>query len=321
MLGPKQTNKIEDGSGNTQMGDNSGSVTIGLTFEQHQKGLNDALAEKTRDLERAHTAEKALIQSELDALRARMSNLPEDYEDRLEELRRTKEMLKQYENRIAPAKMQAAYDALDKGDLELARELFTKLAAMARNRREDAAIEEAKLEFELGNIAETEVRWLDAAEHFSRAADLDPSYDNLKKAGEYLWRAGQNAEAIRCEEKLVTLSTQKFGEEDAKTATALNNLAGSFWAMGRYEEAEPLYREALEIALATIGEVHPDYAARLNNLAELLRVTGRYDEAEPLYREALEIGRKTIGEAHSNYAVGLNNLGTFHFGLHHRINF
>ncbi len=36
---PKTENTITDGSGNAQVGHNTGEIHIGLTFEQHQQAL------------------------------------------------------------------------------------------------------------------------------------------------------------------------------------------------------------------------------------------------------------------------------------------
>lgn len=58
MIGPKTDNSVGSGDGNTQIGHNTGTIQIGLTFEQHEAALERAIARKQADLERAHTAEK-----------------------------------------------------------------------------------------------------------------------------------------------------------------------------------------------------------------------------------------------------------------------
>ncbi len=75
-----------------------------------------------------------------------------------------------------------AFDALDRNDVTLAQVLFKEVRDQIRARRQDVEQEEAQVEFQLGKIAEGQVRWHDAAEHSARAAQLDPTFDTLSKA-------------------------------------------------------------------------------------------------------------------------------------------
>lgn len=308
MIGPRADNSISDGDNNTQVGHNAGTISVGLTFEQHEAAMERAIARKEADLERAHTAEKALIQRELDELRRRMLDMDADYQARLNELADTKAMLARFDNQIERTRFDQAMAALDNDDESLAVDILTELAEAKARRREDEAREEAKIQFKLGEISESRVEWASAARHYARAAELDPTYDSLVKAGELLWRAGRYAAALEMNKKLVALSRQEYDPRDLKTATALNNYAESLRATGRYPEAEPLFREALEIGRERLGDRHPDVATCLNNYASLLNDTGRTAEAEPLFREVLGIGRERLGNHHPHVATWLNNL-------------
>lgn len=264
--------------------------------------------EMKADLEAELTAAD---QSEKDQLRARIAELEKQIADpepalaeaqtRIADL---EALLERSGNDIGGDRLAKARAALERGDFSIADEIFAEIEV----RRELEVKEAARAAYGRGEIAEEQVRWHDAAEHYTRAARLDPSYDSLNKAGNLLWRAGQYADAIRHQEELMQLSKFEFGGDHKRTATALNNLASSYKAKGRFTEAEPLHREALEIERKTLGADHPSYAIHLNNLAGLLRATGRLDEAEPLYRKALEIDRMTLGLGHPDYAVHLSNL-------------
>lgn len=301
-------NSIEGGDGNAQIGHNAGIVVIGLTFEQHQAALDKAIAAKEADLERAHVAEKRLIQAELDQLRQRHDNIHADYQAKLVELAETKALLARYDNQIERARYDEAMVALDRGETALAETILLDLTRRAALRREDAAAEEAKLHVKLGEIAEGRVDWRAAAGHYETAARLNPTYDTLIKAGELLWRAGNYEQALAAEEELLRIAGRDFGPRDERTATAMNNLAETLRALGRFPQAEPLYRKALEIWRENLGDRHADVATRLNNLAGLLQATGRLAEAEPLYREALKISREALGDRHPDVAGSLNNL-------------
>ena len=133
---------------------------------------------------------------------------------------------------------------------------------------------------------------------------------------------------------LALAEAEKFGPEDRRFASSLNNLAALYHDTGRLSEAEPLYRrslavweklsEPLEVAtllsnlarlcfdLEKYDEVellsnralgisqgiapnHPEVANGLNNLADVRVIQGHYAEAEPLYRQALSILENSFG--------------------------
>ncbi len=307
---PKTDNSIEHGSGNTQIGHNTGEVHVGLTFEQHQHALSDALASKTTDLERAHGAEKEVLQREADELRRRLSEVETDYRERLEELAALKAELAKFQNRFDKDKFEAANAALDRNDSSLAEALFKELLNAAEARREDAEQDEAGLHYRLGKIAEDAVRWHDAYTNYKRASELHETFDHLTAYARMTWRLAKGTEAVGVHEQIVDWVKSEHGEKSAEYAICLNNLAGVVKAQGRYAQAEDLYREALQIGRTTIGEGHPNYAIRLNNLAGVVKVQGRHEEAEGLFREALEIDRATIGTEHPAYATHLNNLAS-----------
>ena len=205
---------------------------------------------------------------------------------------------------LSPEKLAQAQTALAAGHTAEAEELL----AMVEQEEGEGIERAAQAAYLRGEIAEEDIRWTDAAAHYTRAANLAPTYDRLFKAREFIWRAGDAAGAVASGEALIATAIAEFGDGSENHAAALNEHALTLKAMGRYEEAEQLYRQAIEIGKATIREVHPDYATGLNNLAGLLKDMGRYEEAEPLYRQAIEIDKATIGEAHPEYATRLNNL-------------
>ena len=308
MLGPKTDNKITDGNHNAQIGHNTGSVVIGLTFEQHQLALEKAKAEKAADLDRAHGAEKDLILREMADLQTRLRDVERDYEHRLKELSDRKAELAVFHDTLDKTKFNAAIAALDIGETALAEALLRELLVKASARTENAKNEEAGICFRLGKIAEAKVNWHDAYTHYKRAAALDPTLDHLKSDARMAWRLAKGAEAETLHKQLMILIKDQFGDQSEQYATQLNNFANVVEDQGRYPEAEALLRQALEIIRATNGEAQPSFATNLSNLADVVGAQGRLSEAETLYRQALEIDRATIGEAHPNFAIRLNNL-------------
>jgi len=287
-------------------GNVGGNVTIGYTSEQHEAALQKRLDELRADLERAHAAERDLLLSQITEVERQKSDLEASFTAREQDLRELRLKLADVGEGIAGERIEAAQQALDEGDTSLADTIFAEVETMDR----DAIDRAANAAFQRGRIAEDEVRWAGAAEHYGRAAGLDPSYDALFKAREFAWRAGDYTRAAGFGEDLIRVARREFGDESAELAVALNGHALTIAALGRYAEAEPLYRQALEIGAKTIGTAHPDCASGLSNLATLLKNMGRHAEAEPLYAQALEIFRAKLGPDHpdtktveANYAA------------------
>ncbi|MFO1141198.1 MAG: tetratricopeptide repeat protein [Amaricoccus sp.] len=342
MIRPDQ--RATDGGIN--VGGDARDVTIGYTIEQHEMALERREARVRADLERAHAAEKALLQRELEEIRRQMGDLQGSFENRRSELVEAQAAVDRLTGQVPTVRLDEAYRALGQGETAAADALFAQVEAMA-----SATIDRAATAaFERGKLAETDIRWADAARHYATAARLAPNFPRLFKAREYAWRSGDYIGAFRLGEDLTEAAEAEHGVGSPQQAAALNEHALTLDALGRYAEAETLYRRAIDIAatnpavplsdaaswlnnlanlcrttgrtyeaeslfraslertLELLGPDHPAYATRLSNLAGVLRTTGRGAEAETLYREALTIDGKALGEAHPDYATDLNNL-------------
>ncbi|HSF94571.1 MAG TPA: tetratricopeptide repeat protein [Thermohalobaculum sp.] len=315
MLRPDQN--ASGGSANVG-GDVGGDVTIGYTPAQHEAALQKRLDELRSDLEAKHlaiaeagAAKQELLRRDLDQLQSekaeverRQADLDTSYKEAVAKIAELEALLAREGNEIGADRMAEARAALERGDFSKADALFAEIEA-----REAMAVQSAaRAAYGRGEIAEEQVRWGDAAAHYRRAAGLHRSYDHLRKAVVFTWRAGDYVASETLARELAVAARSEFGADSAQVSYALDRQATAIQYSGRFAEAEPLFRQALEIGEKTIGTEHPDYAASLNNLALLLRDMGRFDEAEPLYRQAIEIDEKTVGTEHPDYAIDLNNL-------------
>ncbi|WP_299654217.1 tetratricopeptide repeat protein [uncultured Tateyamaria sp.] len=291
-----------DTGGNPLNSSNGPIVTLSL--EEFERRLDARAEEVRKEIAESPDGQGEVLRQQLAELERQIADPEPALAEAKARIADLETRLERLGNEIGGDRLAEARAALEKGDYSVADDLFAEVEARADLEVQNAA----RAAFGRGEIAEAEVRWGEAAEHYAKAARLDPCYDTLIAAGRLLQWSGRSVEAVAVEEMLVSLARLEFGEQDPKTATALNNLAESYRSLGRFEEAEPLYREALEIDRDVLDERHPDYAIRLNNLAGLLRDTGRFEEAEPLFREALEIGREVLGGRHPDVAVRLNNL-------------
>ncbi|WP_299023885.1 tetratricopeptide repeat protein [uncultured Sulfitobacter sp.] len=306
-------------------------------------------ADLEAELAQAEVGETQQLRARIAELESQIANPEASLKEAQKRIRDLEEILERAGNEIGGDRIAEARAALEQGDYSIADELFAEIEA-----REQMAVENsARAAFGRGEVAEAEVRWADAANHYARAASFSATYDHLYNASNFALKTGDFAAGLRFAQEMeckaraegdksnlsraldraatafqnngdypaaeplfreaLALADELEGKESESCANGLNNLALLLKTTGRYEEAEPLYREALEITRKILGEAHPVYANGLNNLAGLLDATGRYEEAEPLYREALEIDRKTVGEVHPVYAIRLNNLANLLF--------
>ncbi|MBV8416944.1 MAG: tetratricopeptide repeat protein, partial [Verrucomicrobia bacterium] len=88
-------------------------------------------------------------------------------------------------------------------------------------------------------------------------ADLAQRIEEFEQQGKY-------REAIPLAERLVTLTKQAQGDQNAQTASAITTLANLYERTREYTKAEQLLKEALETYQKLLGPEHPDTATSLN---------------------------------------------------------
>jgi tetratricopeptide (TPR) repeat protein len=268
-------------------------------FTALQAKLRD---EARADLAKAHGSERQRLEERIDELTRRYADPETAFAQFQATITDLEDKLTRRSNDIGGDRTNEAKAALERGDFTLAKSLFEEITARAQ----PEVMASAEASFALGQIAESEIRWHDAASFYAQAAQLNPTYRSLSKAHEFVHHSGNYVEAERLGVLLIEAARREGIPENL--AMALNDHSVTLRAQGRYVEAEGLCRQALEIDTEAIGTAHPDYATHLNNLAVAVQAQGRYPEAETLFRQALEIDAKTIGTAHPNYAIYLNNL-------------
>ncbi len=149
----------------------------------------------------------------------------------------------------------------------------------------------------------------------AQALAEDDSPAELNRRIDELYQQGKFKEAIPLAEKLVALTKQARGEDDAETAATINLLARLYERTGDYAKAEPLYKEALEIRQKVLGREHSDTATSMNNLGLLYWYMGNYAKAEPLLKEALEFFQKNQGREDPSAVISMNNLGLLYLDM------
>ncbi len=128
------------------------------------------------------------------------------------------------------------------------------------------------------------------------------------RAASLAYQQGRYADAERLL-KAAMKEAERFGPEDPRLITTLDNLATVYHAQGRYEAAEPLSREARSID----GKAPRPEVSTGGILAELSIAQGKYAEAEPLLARTLKIREKATVRDDAGIAVTLNDLGLVHY--------
>jgi tetratricopeptide (TPR) repeat protein len=134
----------------------------------------------------------------------------------------------------------------------------------------------------------------DSQDAESAATDTETnatSWEEHMRAGITAYRQGRYAEAERQWDAGLE-QAERFGREDPRLGTNLNNLAALYQVQGKYTEAELHYKRVLRIDEKALGPEHRDVATSLENYAALLRETGRGEKAEEMEARAKTIRAK-----------------------------
>ena len=115
--------------------------------------------------------------------------------------------------------------------------------------------------------------------------------------GQCLRMAGDTDGSLAAYRRAVDLHIDTLGENDRRSAIALNNLALGEMYAGRYEDASGHFERALK-AFESVGLGSSDHVASLlNNLAALSLIQGRLGEAASYFDRAIRLRQTQGGES------------------------
>src|SRR5262249_54771490 len=93
------------------------------------------------------------------------------------------------------------------------------------------------------------------------------------------------------------------GDEDARVALTLDQLAESLCQLGKRAQAIPIRKHLVEIREKALGTDHIEVANSLNSLAELYYSMGKFEQAQPLSERIMDIYEKIFGSEHLGLAM------------------
>jgi serine/threonine-protein kinase len=133
----------------------------------------------------------------------------------------------------------------------------------------------------------------------------EAGYVQLRLSDVVLELRGDTAEAESLLRSGLATMRATLGEENARTAWAMGDLALLLAQRGKYDEAERLVLRALETQRKVFGPQHPNVGEMDENLASVYTRARRFTDAERAEREALELYAQSLGPGHSTYAGAL----------------
>ncbi|MGB7318933.1 MAG: hypothetical protein WBC85_13290, partial [Planktotalea sp.] len=227
-------------------------ATAALTVPQFIAIRREMKADLEQELSEAHDTEKAELRARIAEMETQIADPEPALADAQKTIAELTDRLTRMGNDIGGDRLAGAQAAFAKLDYSVADDIFARVEESEKLKVQKTS----HAAYARGEIAENEIRWLDAAEHYQRAALLDPSFDALFKARELSWRTGNYEMAVQFGENLVALARR--GRQQQNLSLALNEHATTLATLNQHGKASELFREALLIDEKTIGNRHPN---------------------------------------------------------------
>ncbi|HSJ07847.1 MAG TPA: serine/threonine-protein kinase [Longimicrobiales bacterium] len=160
-----------------------------------------------------------------------------------------------------------------------------------------------------GRYDEAEAMLAEAVEVARRAGNAELESDAHTDLGHSLHARGDYVGAEAAYREALAIRRRILGDQHARTAISIHNLALALEMQERRDEAESLYWQSLELNRGLLDPEHTQIALTLTTLARLYSSQDAHDRAEALLQEALEIYRNRLGPRHVRLGLVLNQLG------------
>ena len=197
--------------------------------------------------------------------------------------------------------------------------------------------------YEAGRIKELRIKYIEAKQHFSKAAALQPYNSTYLEAyGSIFNILGEYYKAIEYYELALKFDLKAYGQDNPKVAINRNNLGVVYLKLGQYDKAIEYLELAVQhghdahnnlaVAYLSLGKYNESIkhlgqainsdlktynrlAVNSNTLASIYFKLGQYDKSIISSEHALQAGLKAYGQEHPNIATTYANLGTTYSSL------
>ncbi len=242
------------------------TINQGISFEQYksdlvekEKEIRALLPDADRDGREKQNLHKQLARVEQLRLDERAS-----YNAHVKDLRERIAQLDQLSGQIPDKLIKEARQALVGGDHEKADRLFSQIEEQA----DPHILVAAASAYQRGKLAEDDINYYEAFEHYQLAAQLAP--DNmlyLSEAGAMAGIIAMYPRAIEYYELVLASDLKTYGEDHPQVAIYRNNLGMAWDSLGEYELAIEYYELALVTLKVKLGESHPHTLSTAESLA------------------------------------------------------
>ncbi len=311
----------ESGDQNTKIDGDNNSVTnveqsasenqVILPKEIYRENLENAVRVKELEMQATHGKEREIFQAQIDKLNNDLANLPQAFEELQKRNAELEVLLKHGDNKVVEKKIDRAMDAITERNFTKADNILTEIEDTERLDKKNFG----SIAYARGYIAEQDIRWKDALEHYTRAAQLNPCFKTLIGAQRLSYSIGDYNSALSLAQKAMKAAIKEHGEDSEQYARSISNLAMVHMEQKKYELAEPLHKEALKIRENIFGKKSPEAAESLNNLGGIYEEQKEHREATYFFKRALNIFKVSLGIKCSSTAYTLNNLGSAYMAL------
>lgn len=281
----------------------------GITPEDHEKALKkreQEVIDRLLNTDPSDRLMREVLEKEYNAVTAQLNNLEASYQAELNSRAQAEKALQEIKDKLPQSQADAALKKFNEGDKGAAKELFDKVIEQA----EKTSVLAGKAAYENGQMAEQEIRYLEAKDYYQKAVQFQPDNSTFNNAlGSILYDLGQYDKVIEYFQLALASDLKSFGEDHPDVARDRNNLGGAYDSLGEYTKAIEYFQLSLASDLKTFGEDHPQVAIYRNNLGGAYNSLGEYAKAIEYYQLALASDLKTFGEDHPKVAIRRNNLG------------
>lgn len=305
-LGVNKINQAVSEKGVAVVNTGDGNVSVGISLAEYETGLKQREKEVVEQMKVAHSQENKLLKIEKEQLEIKLRKIGDSHAEYIAGLKDQIEQLESIRFKAPHERLNAVQAALSEGDLKLADQHLAEIEQESADLLKVAG----EAAFQRAKIAVTEVQYLPAKIHFTRALQYSP--DNIT----YLFELGllenilgSYQDAIEHLNHALTISIERHGGNHPQVAQIYNSLAMSKKALGDFKVAVPYYEKALGIYISCFGGNSIHVAGCQNNLGQLWRDLGDNEKARGYCEQALAGSLRLLPESHPQVAVCRNNLG------------
>lgn len=282
-----------------------GHIYIGLTLEDHEKRLRHREREIREELEQKHSSDRQVLQIELQHVQQQLNDIQASYETQITILKERIAQLEKLRETYPDEFLNQAIAALKEGNSQKADLLFKQI----EDDNNDAIKLIAESAYQRGKIAEEQIRYNDALNHFDRAFRLIPENKSYLTALAFInLQMGFYQKAIFYTEQELANDLITYGNEHPFVARDYNTLGEVWRLLGDYPKSLDYFKKALDIQLKILGENDSNIARVRNNIGLVLDNMGEYADAINYFEIALKSDLLNFGENHPEVAQTRNNL-------------